>query len=318
MSDSIEMGQQGLPEHYVYVLADPVTEGDPEVFYVGKGRGSRLEAHEADFERVLSNGGDVNQHPKFERLQDMRRNGRKPLSLIIGRFETNEEALAVECMSIKYFFGINSLCNKVHGHGADNCRAKGVWEVVPGLDIEAAPRLATGEETARHKAQLAAAGAYEVLAELKERLGAMGVSVRGFEGAGDRAYNPGAGNGFLGVMCQAAGVDWIISFSASRKFSLTLANTLETRSRRASLNDCWPAPCLAYVNQAVNGEPRYGVFYRSEADWIARHGLTGWEKGKVSSDGTLLRARFETIDGVLKELCLSVEELRSKVAGAAG
>jgi hypothetical protein len=312
----IELGDNdSLLPFYVYVLADKASEqGGPEVFYVGKGQGQRLDAHEGEFERLVQTDGDLTKHPKFERLQAMRMNGRQPLVRVIGRFETSDEALAVETVAIKYFYGIENLCNKVHGRGAEYCRAKGDWEIKPGLEQEKTPKTATGEETERNKALLAGAGAYQLLEELKQRLlqeEASGVALREFNENGNRAFHPGEGNGQLAVLFTAGEVDWMISFTASKKFSLTLANTVQTRSQRSWLEECWPSPCLEYLNNIVRGEPRYGVFYRSQKAWDERHGSTGWLPGKESEvDSALLRAKFATMDGVLKELELSVAELR--------
>jgi hypothetical protein len=87
---------------YVYELRDPDTL---EVFYVGKGSDRRLEAHKPD-----------NETDKGLKLDEIYRRGKEPLRIIIGRFENEEQAYAVEATLIKWVYGKNKLKNIIQGH----------------------------------------------------------------------------------------------------------------------------------------------------------------------------------------------------------
>jgi hypothetical protein len=55
---------------------------------------------------------------------------------VIGRFDTEQEAFAVESCLIKWSYGIGNLTNTVHGHHHEFIREISIFEEVPGLDIE--------------------------------------------------------------------------------------------------------------------------------------------------------------------------------------
>ena len=88
---------------YVYELRDPDTL---EVFYVGKGCDYRVESHEAN---------DTTE--KGLRILSIQRRGKEPKRVIVGRYEDETQAFAVEATLIKWIYGKGSLTNVVQGHG---------------------------------------------------------------------------------------------------------------------------------------------------------------------------------------------------------
>jgi len=88
--------------YYVYELRDPDTL---EVFYVGKGQDRRVEAHKPDDNTA-----------KGLKLREIYEKGKIPLRIIIGRFENEEQAFAVEAALIKWVYGKSKLTNSIQGH----------------------------------------------------------------------------------------------------------------------------------------------------------------------------------------------------------
>lgn len=93
-----------LFKFYVYELRDPM---DNAVFYVGKGQLSRLYDHD--------DGDGLRQTDKEKRISEIKERDCEPLRIIIGRYETEEEAYAVETTLIKWIYGFNNLTNKNRG-----------------------------------------------------------------------------------------------------------------------------------------------------------------------------------------------------------
>jgi hypothetical protein len=114
--------------YYVYVLIDPI---DSEVFYVGKGKGRRLEQHK----KSVDNGIERNKE-KEERIKKIQLRKEEVLELVVGRFDTEEEAYAVESTLIKWVYGFSNLTNSVHGHYHENIRNNGNLKPIQGLDVE--------------------------------------------------------------------------------------------------------------------------------------------------------------------------------------
>jgi hypothetical protein len=88
-------------DYYVYELRDPRNN---ETFYVGMGRGAR----------VLFHGNDKKsaEHPKEKRISDIKESGHSDcLRVIIGSYETSEEAFAVEATLINWVYGYERLTN---------------------------------------------------------------------------------------------------------------------------------------------------------------------------------------------------------------
>lgn len=94
--------KDNLPKWYVYELRDPDTL---DVFYVGKGSDHRVESHVAD---------PLNR--KGLKIAELQRIGKKPLRIIVGRFEDERQAFAVEAVLIKWIYGKGRLTNIVQGH----------------------------------------------------------------------------------------------------------------------------------------------------------------------------------------------------------
>ena len=114
-----------LKEHYVYELIDPRNN---EVFYVGKGVERRVEQHQKDSE-------NDNSTKKLKRIKDIELDNQDVIERIIGRYDTDYEAKAVEATLIKYIYGLENLTNKVHGRGADTIREKDDTNTIEGIDI---------------------------------------------------------------------------------------------------------------------------------------------------------------------------------------
>jgi hypothetical protein len=99
---SNEMQDIELKPFYVYELIDPFNN---EVFYVGKGTNNRLLEH---------NSLEISE--KGKRIKSIEDKGGKHIQLIIGRYDTEIEAIAVEATLIKWVHSIHKLTNKINGH----------------------------------------------------------------------------------------------------------------------------------------------------------------------------------------------------------
>jgi len=126
-TDKNDEGVINLLPYYVYELRDPRSN---EVFYVGKGTGDRIDAHSAEEE-----------NRKAQEISDIEQAGLKALRVIVARFETEEEALAVESVAIKWHYGSDNLTNLIHGHRHRFVRPHqhqlaGVYPEIPGIDRE--------------------------------------------------------------------------------------------------------------------------------------------------------------------------------------
>ena len=109
-----EVGER-LGPYYVYALIDPRND---KIFYVGKGKGQRLHAH--DFE--ASTAEDGTRHPeKVMRIREIRSQNLLPRIDVI-RFGLSEgEALEVEASLIDCI-GLDNLTNRVRGHNTERGR----------------------------------------------------------------------------------------------------------------------------------------------------------------------------------------------------
>ncbi|MEA1933468.1 MAG: GIY-YIG nuclease family protein [Thermodesulfobacteriota bacterium] len=110
---------------YVYVLTD---SKDNFVFYVGKGKGNRYSQHQKEVERGLIST------LKQQKIHDIVKHGRQVKPVFVGRFNTKQEALAVESLLIHWVYGIESLTNDTSGHGVNFIRPKGHYEELQGID----------------------------------------------------------------------------------------------------------------------------------------------------------------------------------------
>lgn len=95
--------------YYVYVLRDPETD---EVFYVGKGTGNRVFAHEQE---AIEN---LRKSRKLQRIRDIKAKGLEVKYEILRHGLSKKEALEVEAVILD-FIGLPNLTNKVIGHDAE-------------------------------------------------------------------------------------------------------------------------------------------------------------------------------------------------------
>ncbi len=94
-------------EWYVYHLIDPRCGA---VFYVGKGKGKRMYQHEAD-----ARNGRVSNLAKTERINSILKDGKCVEYFVVGRFNDESEAYAVEKEQI---FAFDDLTNIALGGGS--------------------------------------------------------------------------------------------------------------------------------------------------------------------------------------------------------
>lgn len=123
-----------LKQYYVYELRS-IDSNSSSVFYVGKGSGSRVTAHSRVVRKKLKNG-EVLDNDKERHIAEIIKNagdGDRLQELIIGRYETEEQALAVEATLIKWIYG-QELSNLVEGHGHVHIRPKENHEFDDELD----------------------------------------------------------------------------------------------------------------------------------------------------------------------------------------
>lgn len=145
-SELSEYARPALLPFYVYELRDPRTN---EVFYVGKGTGLRIDHHVA--------GAWT---PKECMISEIEAADLKVKRVVVGRFQTNEEAFAVESVLIKWVYGFANLTNQVHGLGEEFIRewedkAKPDPRVIEGIDIERRiPGVRDGQYTADQRETL--------------------------------------------------------------------------------------------------------------------------------------------------------------------
>lgn len=107
---------------YVYLYIDPRT-GRP--FYVGKGTGNRCFHH---FKNKTESG-------KARRIDELRKLRLKPRIDILKYGLTEDEALLVEATAID-LLGLESLTNKVHGHGSRHGSRGRVDEIAATLEAK--------------------------------------------------------------------------------------------------------------------------------------------------------------------------------------
>jgi len=125
-------------KYYVYALLDPRNE---EVFYIGKGMGSRVAAH-------VKEAADVeNNSPKHKRIRQVETAGGKVRQIILAKDVENEgEAFAIEALLIyeakchNVTLGLKSnLTNLASGHHTERYRPWARPEKVSGFEY-AAPK----------------------------------------------------------------------------------------------------------------------------------------------------------------------------------
>ena len=232
--DATPLESSVLLPHYVYVLLDD----ERKPFYVGKGQGNRAFYHTGEVKRFLSKEvlplqteerASVSLSNKQSRIRDLLSSGNEPEVMIVGRFETAEEAFSVETVLINFVYGYDELLNKSRGRRANMVRPKGEYGELPDIDIRRTRGERTGEFSSKKMERLQLEGAYDFLSEFLATVEKREFEVRGFEGRDDRRFAPGESNGKLGFLVRIHGIDFVVSFSHTKRPSISIANTLVTR-----------------------------------------------------------------------------------------
>lgn len=125
-----------LKKYYVYELVCGETG---RVFYVGKGQEYRVKQHEIDANK------DNLHSDKLKAIREIKDSGSDVITRIIGRYDNENEAYAVESTLIHWVYGIDSLTNISGGHGCETIRDRGVFSVIEGIDIPKRERSFNGE-----------------------------------------------------------------------------------------------------------------------------------------------------------------------------
>jgi hypothetical protein len=217
-----------LLPYYVYMLSCPQ---DYSVLYIGEGQGNRIEEHVKQVYSLISKGEDV-KGDKQRRILDILNRNEVPFQRIIGRFETKDEALAVEAVLIKFIYGFENLTNEIHGHGSEYIRMKDDFSQIPGIDIPKKERERVNDGNFKNSkiAALSSAGAYDFLGQLQTRLIEKNFEFDDFSLKENKPFHPGESNGYLGLIVSISGVAFLVSFSKTCSLKLTIANTPSTRN----------------------------------------------------------------------------------------
>jgi hypothetical protein len=127
-----------LKPYYVYELVDSLNN---EVFYVGKGLGQRGNQHEMEARR------DESDSNKVQRIRSIHAAGGEVIVRVIGRYDTEDKAFAVEATLIHWVHGLANLANVQAGHGSSTIRDHGNISTIEGIDIPASSRQPDGVYT---------------------------------------------------------------------------------------------------------------------------------------------------------------------------
>lgn len=210
-----------LLPYYVYALIDPKTM---QVFYVGKGTGIRAQQHLQEVDAMLARKEEL-KTAKHLKIQEIYVRRQKPIELVIARFETEDEAFAVESTLIKWVYGFDNLTNAVLGHSSEYVREKDDYLERIDLDIQAPERSSDGSYTKANIDSLKSHGAFALLELIQNRLTNEGFLIRDFSAKEDKPFAPGESNGLLGSIVRINQVDFIVSFSKSCLPAISIANT---------------------------------------------------------------------------------------------
>ena len=105
-----ELALQQLQGFYVYALIDPRND---QIFYIGKGTGNRVFAHEAE-----SGKSPRSEKAKLQQIQEIESTGHEVKRLILNWGLTEEEAFAAEAtlINLMNYISPDALTNAVAGH----------------------------------------------------------------------------------------------------------------------------------------------------------------------------------------------------------
>ncbi|MCX6786106.1 MAG: hypothetical protein NTZ18_04655 [Candidatus Komeilibacteria bacterium] len=117
--DKYKLSQSTIEKlgYYVYLLIDPRNN---KVFYVGKGKGNRINQH-----LLGALDKKTNETEKIKRIRDIQKTGKEVKHYILRHELTEEEAFEVECAVIDVL-GKDNLTNIVNGHDSIN---KGIMKL---------------------------------------------------------------------------------------------------------------------------------------------------------------------------------------------
>lgn len=121
--------------HHVYALIDPRNR---TIFYIGKGKGKRSEAH------VIESNKSNHESNKLKQIRDIHSDGYKVEVIYLAKgYKSSEEAIAIETLLIqtaknsKEVLGIKcNLTNIQPGEHPENVRAFGLCQVDEIFDLE--------------------------------------------------------------------------------------------------------------------------------------------------------------------------------------
>jgi hypothetical protein len=311
--------KEPLLPYYVYVLLNPLKSN--KAFYVGKGTGQRAGAHERDVHRLLEDEkrkrnqqveqekNSLDEDPldlasfdekilsdKQREIFELKKANASPLQVIVGRYETEEEAYAVEAALIHFMFGYENLTNLASGHGHKFLRTKNEYEEIVANakeQIDILPRKGVDKErVVRDNAYrdeklvgLEQARAFDKLAELQNSLTKHGFNWRNFTEPGDKYFHPGVSNGYLALIVRIGAVDFNVQFTKKKIFSIQF---IYTPTRPKSFEE---AQSLALARLPQIQRDRLGI-------------ALGDPKADNKYSWILPEARFkfESIDALIAEL----------------
>ncbi|RUO62208.1 GIY-YIG nuclease family protein [Pseudidiomarina insulisalsae] len=238
--------------YYVYQLIDP---RDLSVFYVGEGQDQRVHAHLNEYDTLIANRQKL-KHPKHNKINELIESGYKPICIVIGRYKTKAEALAVEATLINWVYGHSELTNLNRGHGHENIRIKGSHEGNFDLDP---PIPGDGRAAEMKREYLRHAGTVSTIDYIRESMRTLGYLV--FESDSreyDSRYFPTFANGEYGFICHVSGIDFIIKSRENNLFNICLANTPSTNANINKIKAFKPSLEIRDANNSlVNGLPRF-------------------------------------------------------------
>lgn len=151
-----------LKKYFVYVLIDP---RDNEVFYVGEGVNKR----------ELDHKGNKDGSEKEKTIYSIEQLGKEVNRVIVGRYDSKDEALSVETTLIKWVYGYDNLTNIQPGKNhylvrPHDQKINNEYTDITGIDREKNINFQTGEYTQDQKDKILNNNIYEKLEELSQYL----------------------------------------------------------------------------------------------------------------------------------------------------
>ncbi len=124
-----------MRDAYVYGLYE-IGNGAPKLLYIGKGRGNRIFQHRLNVERKINSGERITSD-KEKAIEAVIRNktkGSELKELVLGRYDNDGQAYAVEATLIKWVYGLDNLKNEDPGNHSGTIRAIGKMDYDDELD----------------------------------------------------------------------------------------------------------------------------------------------------------------------------------------